>query len=252
MIWWEHIATGIESLLERDLAPVDVAVVDGGVDATHPELIRRVDSAVRIEPHGEIYGAVQSKCPADQDVGGHGTSVAGILARIAPNARIHDIRIFDSHKNSSGLTNIAGFQHAVERGCSIINLSVVCSANHSAALRQLCEHAYRRNLVVVAARRNVPKPDFGYPAEFSSCISVGNGIFSSVYDYSYTGKPPIEFIAFGSGIEAPTVNHGYTRVDGTSFAAPVISGLCALIRGAFPGLTPFEVKAALKAFAPRA
>jgi len=247
--WWENTSEGIQALLGRDLAPVDVAIVDSGVDATHQTLSGRVSSAVRVEFQGKNYQIVRAPHPANQDRHHHGTAVAGIVARVAPNARIHDIRIFNSQDNACGATNVAGFRHAVEQGYSIINLSIVCNANHAAALQEICEQAYRRNLLVVAARRNVPKPDMGFPAEFSSCIAVGNGTFDSVYTYRFTATPPIEFIAFGCGIEAPIANQGYTCMDGTSFAAPVISGLCALIRGAYPGIAPFEVKAALKAFA---
>lgn len=230
-----------------DLSPVDVAVVDSGVDASHPALIQRVYSATKVELTGGGFRLVPLERPGNHDVDGHGTSVAGIVARTAPNARIHDIRIFDGLGKGSGASNVEGFRHAVERGYRVINMSAVGSAVHAAALQELCERAYRRNLVVVAARRSVPRPDLGYPAEFSSCISVGSGTFDSAYHYHYTGKPPIEFIAFGSGIEAPAIGGGFSNVDGTSFAAAVVSGLCALILGACPGLAPFEVKATLRA-----
>ncbi len=250
--WYKKGIPGIKGLLKYNLEPIDVAVVDSGIDATHPALADRVVSAVRVEQKRDAYHiAGVPNHPTNQDIRRHGTAVAGIIAQVAPNARIHDIRIFDQDNAGSGFTNVAGFRHAVEQGYSIVNMAIVCGADQAIALQKLCEEAYKKNILVVAARRNVFGPDFGFPAQFSSCISVGNGQFSSPYKYRYTENPPVEFIALGQGLKTATPKEGYECVDGTSFAAATMSGLCAIIRGAYPDLAPFEVKTFLKMYASR-
>lgn len=240
---------GIRDLLALELAPVDVAVVDSGVDALHPALAGRVASAARVEPGRGGHCIVPVAVPTDQDRQSHGTPVAGLVAQVAPNARLHDIRIFDAEDRACGASNLAGFRHAIALRCPVISLTAVGCARDAPELRALCEEAYRQGLVVVAARRNVPKPDLGFPAEFSSCVSVCSGHFRSVYEYRYTGRPPIEFAAWGEGVPAPAARGGMAPVEGTSFAAAVMAGLCALLLGAHPGLAPFEVKTLLKACA---
>jgi hypothetical protein len=175
--------------------------------------------------------------------------VAGLVARVAPNARIHDIRIFDAAGRADSASTLAGFRQAITRKCPVICLTAVCDAREAPRLQVLCEEAYRLGLVVVAPRRNVPRPDKGFPAEFASCLGVGSGVFRCVYEYRYTGRPPIEFVAYGDGVRAPTAEGGDRPVDGTSFAAAVMAGLCALVLGAYPGSAPFEVKALLRALA---
>jgi subtilisin family serine protease len=246
--WWEHAASGVKRLLSLELAPVDVAVVDSGLDAAHPELAERVDSARRVlSLWGEWFVLIPPN--TNQDERNHGTPVAGLVARAAPNARLHDLRIFDSAGRASGDTVVAGLREALRLNCPVILVTAVCEEVEAPRLRVLCEEAHRRGLTVVAARRNVPRPDLGFPAEFSSCVSVCSGEYDSLYEYCYTGRSPIEFRAWGEGVEAPLAGGGAAPVEGASFAAGVMAGICALLLGAFPGLPPFEVKTALKAFA---
>lgn len=249
--WWEYADRGLQALLSLDPAAlVPVAVVDSGLNATHPALAGRVLSARRaLSYQGDSFSPVPLPC--DQDARNHGTAVGGLVLRAAPNARLHDIRVFDSEERASGATVLAGLWEAIRLNCPVILVTAVCEASEAPRLRLACEEAYRRGLTVVASRRNVPRPDQGFPAEFSSCVSVCSGRYASLYEYEYTGKPPIEFRAWGEGIEAPQTGGGSAPVEGASFAAAVMAGLCSLLLGVFPGLAPFEVKAALKAFALR-
>ena len=89
--------TSWDRLKEQALAPVTVAVLDSGVDGSHPDLAGRICGAFAVEVEGEPV--VRERSPtANNDLFGHGTPVAGIIAAIAPNAQIYDLRVFSDKK----------------------------------------------------------------------------------------------------------------------------------------------------------
>ena len=238
-----------DSIREQALAPVTVAVLDTGVDGSHPDLAGRVMGAVAIEIENGKPVVNELSPTANNDIFGHGTPVAGIIAAIAPNARIFDVRVFS--KKSVGATKIllTGFDYALSQPWRLLNLSlaVVSSLRHE--LVDLCERAYFQQQIVVAARRNAPFDDDGLPAELSSCIGVDRGTYPSPFDYVFRPRTPIEFEARGEAVVAPAKGGGYTTVTGTSFATPTVSALCALLLGASHDMTLFELKTALRQLA---
>ncbi|MHC4986395.1 MAG: S8 family serine peptidase [Planctomycetota bacterium] len=238
----------LADLPQRDLAPTTVAVVDSGVDATHPDLTGRVVSSMFVE-NEEPHRIQTVSTDANNDVYGHGTAVAGIIAAIAPNAQIVDIRILDNQNLCTGGTLLAGFRGAVEQGVRVINMSLASKAKFASSLNLLCEQAYLQSQVVVTAKRNMPLVDNGFPAEFSSCISVDMGKLSSQFELLFQAGSPIEFVAQGEEVVVPAVGGGHRTMTGTSFATPVVAGLCVLLVGAYPDLRPFDVKSLLRAFA---
>jgi subtilisin len=231
------------------LEPVDVAVVDSGIDSTHADLIGQVKSAYIIQPVEDRQEVGAVTVPCNNDVFGHGTGVAGIIARIAPNSHIHDIRVLDESCGCTAATLLRGFQLAVENKYRVINLSLASSAKFATQLHELCEKAYRQNQIVIAAKRNMPLVDNGFPAEFSSCVSVDNGEFTSPFTFHYRVDNPIEYVARGEAVKTAAMGGGYTEMSGTSFATPTIAGIVALILGSYPELRLFEIKTILKAFA---
>ena len=235
----------------QTLEPVTVAVVDSGIDATHPQLAGRIVQAVRVEPAGKKQRIVKGAVPRNADVYGHGTAVASIICKIAPNARILDIRVLDLTNVCSGETLIEGFRHAINSRARIINMSLAASAKYALPLRDLCETAYRRNQLVVASRRNMPLTDEGYPAEVATSIGVNSGKFPSQLQVAFQRDRIIEFAAHGEEVLVAAPGGGETTMTGTSFAAPAVSGICALLVGACPDLRPFEVKSLLRAFSIR-
>jgi len=112
-------------------------------------------------------------------------------------------------------------------------------------LISLCEIAYRQGQVVVASKRNMPLVDNGFPAELSSCIGVDSTRMEAALNLQYRAGDPIEFIAHGEEVLVAAPNGGYTTKTGTSFAAPAVSALCALMLGTWPALRPFEIKTLL-------
>jgi subtilisin len=239
----------LEKLQGMPLEPVEVAVVDSGIDATHSDLTNRVTFAcwVHTSPRGPKVD--ERALAQDNDAYGHGTGVAGVIAQIAPNARLLDVRVLDEGNCGQGEILVAGFRWAVERGVRLINLSLASKARFAPQLHELCEQAYRQNQVVVAAKRNMPLVDNGFPAELSTCIGVDLDQFPSPFTLRYRPEPPIEYVARGVEVMTTARGGGYTPMTGTSFATPTVAGLCALLIGAYPDLRPFEVKTLLKVFA---
>ncbi len=186
---------------------------------------------------------------ADNDIFGHGTPVAGIIAAIAPNARIYDVRIFSEKSIGAKRILLTGFDHALSQPWRLLNMSLAAVSSIRRELVDLCERAYFQQQIVVAARRNAPFEDDGLPAELSSCIGVDRGAYPSPFQYVYRPRTPIEFEARGETVVAPAKGGGYTTLSGTSFATPTVSALCALLLGAYPDMTLFELKTSLRQLA---
>ena len=117
-------------------------------------------------------------------------------------------------------------------------MSLAATAEFAAALHALCETAYYQNQVVVAAKRNMPLVDNGFPAEFSSCIGVDNRAFPSPFVFRFMPGQVIEYAAHGTGVAVAAPGGGYSTKTGTSFATPTISGICARHAGRLPGYAP--------------
>jgi len=247
----EALGTGFSSLRERELAPVAVAILDTGIDSSHPDLRDRVIHAFEVERVGRRFRIAQRSIPANNDRLGHGTGVSSTIAAIAPNARLVDIQVAGADKVGSGEALLAGFRFALECGFPLLNMSLACHRRFLEPLTKLCEAAYFRNQIIVAARRNMPLIDDGIPAELSSCIGAQDDRFPTPYQLRFRDRHPIEFGAHGDGIVVAAPGGKYTLQTGASYATSTLTGLCALLLGAFPELTPFEIKSILKAHASR-
>jgi subtilisin family serine protease len=242
----EALSTPLDDWWKRDLAPVEVAVLDSGIDATHKDLQGRVAASFAVEP-GE-GGPQLREIPlgTNNDVYGHGTAVGGIIARLAPNARLIDLRILGTDNGGSSECLVRGLKEAVQRKWPVLNLSLALKRQYADLVRPLCEVAWHQGQTIVSAMRNYPVSDYGLPAEFATSISVETDTFPDTHHIRFQPGEIIEFVALGDNVTVPAPGGGYTQREGTSMATPVISGLCAVLLGAFPGLLPFEVRTVLK------
>jgi subtilisin family serine protease len=231
------------------LEPVEVAVLDSGVDATHPDLAGRVVEAMHFRPEGEEVVRTEVVAGSNNDTYGHGTGVASIIARVAPNARLYDLRVLEPGNKGVAACVIAGLRYAIERKWRVINLSLAVAEKFGQQLLPLCERAYFQNQILVASKRNFPFPDVGFPAAYASAIGVEIGRFDSPFKIVFNPEENIEFTALGENITIANVGGGYTTKSGTSFATPMVSAFCAMLVGLYPGLRPFEMKALLKHYA---
>ena len=265
-------ATPYEDLLyapER-LAPlatgagVRVAVLDSGVDASHPQLRGRVARGLDL-----LHGGPDAR----EDCVGHGTGVASIIAArpvdgvgfrgLAPDATVVPVRITEKEqidgRDVGDDGSPAQFAEAIEWAADpaggdadVINLSVVMTADDP-RVRRAVGAALERGVVVVAsagnggaAGRGNPTP---YPAAYPGVIGVGAVTAAGVRaGFSQHGRY-VDLVAAGEGVTMAALRSGHTARQGTSFAAPFVAATAALLVQRFPGLSPAQVQRRLVATA---
>ena len=220
---------------------VRVCILDSGVEAGHP-LVGELESAVAVLV-GE-NGTAEIGPDDTGDAAGHGTACAGIVRALAPDASLHSVRVLGAGFRGSGTALLEGLRWAVEQEFDVINMSLSTTKREFAAfLHELADTAYFRRTALVASAHNLPVESF--PWRFSSVISVGSHDLVDPLAYFYNPDPPVEFFARGVDVEVAWVGGGTLRSTGNSFATPHIAGVCALVLGKHPELTPFQLKSVL-------
>jgi subtilisin family serine protease len=202
---------------------VKVAIVDGGVDANQPMLAGSVLQGVDFvdndeDAHDEPGG------PAS----GHGTFVAGVVKLVAPDAWIIPYRVIDTLGRGNGYHMAQAVLDAVDQGCKVINISMVMEGKHP-TLDIAIEYAKNRNVLVVAAAGNDSSETDRFPANDSYALGVAALDSTELKaDFSNFGSF-IDVAAPGTNIKGPFLDTVFARWDGTSFAAPFVSGTGALL-----------------------
>jgi subtilisin family serine protease len=229
-------------------AGVKVAVIDTGIDCTHPDLGCDFAAGTNIVNPGAR--------PMDDNE--HGTHVSGTIAGrgvsggplgVAPKAALIPVKVLDGDGAGSLSDIVKGIEWATKAGVDVINMSLGGSTS-STAMERAVKAALAKGVVVVCAAGNSgPDPNtVGYPAGYPGVIAVAaSDRNDDVASFSSRG-PQIAFIAPGVDITS-TVPGGKTRMlSGTSMASPHVAGLAALAieRGA---RGPAGVRAAFKAAA---
>jgi subtilisin family serine protease len=225
-------------------AGIDIAVVDSGIDATHPDVGDLADGvALRWDAESR---EVEATPGPHEDLFGHGTACAALIRRTAPECRLHSVRVLGERLTGRGEVFAAGLRWAVEHRMRVVNLSLSTGKrDHFATLHEVADAAAFAGVVLVCAVNNVPGPT--YPSQFSSVISVAATAGSDPFDLAANPSPPADFGAPGIDVDVAWTDGGSIVATGNSFAAPVISGLVARMLSKHPYLSPIEVKAALRA-----
>lgn len=236
-----------------------VAVIDSGVDASHPWLAGAVIRHAQVERRGELFAVVAGE-PGDRS--GHGTACAGIIHRMAPAATIVSVCALgpDGRCGRDGL--VAALRYCVRERHDVVNLSLGIDVPRGAPLRpndyksivelyEVADAAYTAGVVLIASGPNVASFRT-YPGRFKSLIGVGRGSFETSEGLRSQITADYEIIAPGNDVLAPALGGGERRWTGTSFACPHVSAHVARIRAARPGLTVEAIKAALHDLAGRA
>ena len=218
-----------------------VCILDSGVETDHP-LVGDVEESVAVTV-GED-GEVDIVPDEEGDLCGHGTACAGIVRSLAPGCSISSVRVLGAGYTGSGPVLLAGLRWAIERGFDVINMSLSTTKRQLAPeLHDLADVAYFRRTMLVASAHNMPVESF--PWRFASVVSVGSHEQSEPLAFFYNPTPPVEFFARGVDVDAPWLGGGRLRVSGNSFATPHMAGICALVVGKHPELTPFQLKSVL-------
>lgn len=207
---------------------IKVAVIDTGVDCTHPDLQCDFSKGANIlEPGAD---------PMDDNE--HGTHVSGTIAGrgngggllgVAPQATIIPVKVLNKDGEGSLSDIVKGINWATKAGVDVINMSLGGDTG-SAALERAVKKALAAGVVVVAAAGNSgPNPDtVGYPGGYAGVIAVAaSDSGDKVAKFSSRGEA-VAVIAPGVDIKSTVPGGGYATESGTSMASPHVAGLAAL------------------------
>lgn len=226
---------------------VSIAILDTGIDITHPDLAGRVTGCA------DYSGTEPKVADSCVDDNGHGTHVAGIIAAtggpkdegmtgIAPGASISAFRVCGTDGVCFSDDIAVAMRDAVDAGANIIVLGFGGEEN-SSVIDSAITYALEHDVAIVAAAGNDgPYEDaIDWPARDPRVISVGavdidgvpaefssRGANATTEEFSLN-EGDIEFAAPGVNIESTYLKGGYSVLSGTSMAAPHIAGLMALI-----------------------
>lgn len=246
---WISLPEALHAWKNGDGEGVKIAILDSGVDLTHPKLagLELVDDlAIVDDGHRVIDGG--------EDVFGHGTAIAHIIRTIAPAAKIGSFRVLGPALQGKGEVVRAGVQQAMERGYHILNCSFGFKGKgYSGKLRFVERHkewldkAYLEGIHVVAAGSNLGHGEVEWPSHFANSISVDKTKKRCEdEDFFYRPGSLVEFVAKGHRVEVPWLNHSEKIVDGTSYATPRVAAWMARLLSAYPSISPPQMKALLR------
>ncbi len=279
---WGQVRVGAPDVWTRGILGegVTVAVIDTGVDTSHSQLTFQIARNMSELPNGkdddgngyiddiegyDFYG----KSGRMFDDGDHGSHVAGIIAAdhsmgdvfgMAPKAKILPLRFIhvDKNGNSYGLISdaVEAIMYALSRNVDVINASWGGSSHCSGILRDAISVVSNQGVFFVSASGNgdayFRAMDIGvnpqYPAsfEFDNHIVVGasgpNDFMTSFSNYS---TRLVHLLAPGLDIYSTVSNDRTDYLDGTSMAAPFVSGALALLKSHRPAASSATIKEAL-------
>ncbi|HEX6748768.1 MAG TPA: S8 family serine peptidase [Longimicrobium sp.] len=217
---------------------VRVAVIDSGWDHA-----LRVPG-LRLRPGVSFAGGAGAPPADDGDRIGHGTACISTLFRVAPEAEICPVRVFGDAFDTSVAALRAALEWAVRERFDVISLSLwTPRADALVPLYAACEEARRSGVVIVAAAPDDPRTEHVYPAVFGSVLSVGEGPFGDPFDYAFRHGAAVECLA-APGDHGAVLWRGGPRdgMWGSSFAAPNVAGIAALLCERHPGAGLEEVR----------
>ncbi len=229
---------------------VSIAILDQGVQYTHPDLADRFTSTIGYD----FVNNDNDPMPTADDED-HGTHVAGIaaatinnnlgIAGIAGRCRLISLRICDPSGSCYLSNEVDALHWAADNGADVINMSLG-GDTYSASLENACNYAWNQGCLLVAASGNEYADSISYPARFASVIAVGaldqDGTRASYSNYG----PQLELTAPGTNIFSSAYPNMYMYMSGTSMATPHVSGVAALVWSQYPSLSNEEVRTLLQ------
>jgi subtilisin family serine protease len=224
---------------------VKVAIIDSGIDATHPGVGGPVNGYISVGagPDGPIYDTEPHTDPYS-----HGTACAAIIRSFAPECELYSVKVIGADLIGRGKIFAYGLLWAIENGMHVCNMSLgTTKKDFFSVLHELADRAYFRNVKLVTAANNMPVPSF--PSVYSSVISVASHDIQDPYRFYYNPNPPVEFGALGVNVRVAWLHGGWMTATGNSYATPHITGIVTKILGKHPDLTVFQIKSILRALA---
>lgn len=227
-----------------------VAVLDTGVQFDHPDLAGRL-----LEGHDFVNNDADAS-----DDNGHGTWVSGIIAAnpndgygmagITWNDWILPVKIMNREGTGDTSDLTAGIIWAADNGATVINMSVG-GFPYSQYVQDAINYAWSKGAVLIGAAGNNRREELFYPASFANVVSVSAtqaddefanwSSYGSRVDVSAPGASILTTNCYGCTYAGHDTWGTHTKISGTSFAAPNVAGVVALIRGRFPAEGPAQI-----------
>jgi len=202
--------------IARGGQPIVVAVLDTGIDKDNRELASKVVAQVNF-----------TGSPTSDDLYGHGTHMAGIIAAIAPGCQLMNVKVADDTGRCEASAVARGIVWAVNQGAEVINMSLCVES--SPYLEEAVSYAWSHGVLVVAAAGNEGRSTPSYPAYYSDCLAVAAisendslAVLSNRGDW-------VDVAAPGSEIYSTLPDNQFGYRTGTSPAASHVSGVAALV-----------------------
>ncbi|HZH98919.1 MAG TPA: S8 family peptidase, partial [Fimbriimonadaceae bacterium] len=247
---------------------ITVAVMDTGVNTAHEDLAANIwvntgeiaGNGIDDDGNGYIddrngYDFAYSD-PIPNDVNGHGTACAGLVAAaqdnslggsgVAPRAKIMALKSSIDSGYFYDSANVPAYLYAADNGAKVLSMSFY-SDRVSHAERQAIDYCWSRGVLPVAAAGNDNTVYSYYPAAYENTLSVAATTQNdSMAGFSNRGSW-VDVAAPGTGLTTTSAGGGYTGAfGGTSGACPHVAGLAALIWGARPNLTVDRVRSIIE------
>ncbi|HOB92679.1 MAG TPA: S8 family serine peptidase [Aquabacterium sp.] len=225
---------------------VTIAVLDSGVEATHPDL------AAQLVPGWNVF----DNTAITADAKGHGTQVAGTaaaslnnaagVASVAGKARIMPVRITAADGTTTYLSTVAqGITWAADNGARVANVSY--SVAGSTAVQSAAQYMKDRNGLVFISAGN-SNVDLGVAPSSAFIVVAATDANDAKASWSNFGNW-VHLTAPGVSITTTSPGSSYASVSGTSFSSPLAAGVAALIMSANPALGSSQVESLLFATA---
>jgi len=176
---------------------------------------------------------------------GHGTMTAGLIHLIAPGARIMPLKAFAGDGSSDLFNIVRAVYYAADHGANVINMSFEMMQS-SSTLQSAIQYALGKNVVIVAASGNDGQQITVYPAAYNSVVGVGSTDNSDVKStFTNFGTNSVFAAAPGEGVITTYPGGNYAAAWGTSFSSPLVAGEAALVLQARPTYKPGDVANAI-------
>jgi hypothetical protein len=232
---------------------ITIVIIDQGVDASHERLNGCYIDGVTIErcctggvatergrEDYQLYEHVYS------DDTGHGTGIAAIIYRMAPEARLFALKLAAEDRRITEDLLVKALEYCLDmEGVQVINISMgIAMAAPSERLSTACRRVAEKGILISAAAYNFPGLAC-YPAHLPSVYGVSIGLVKDKREYGYQ-EGPINILAKGTTQRVATLNNGYSIAQGTSYATAYFTAIAAGIISRSPGGSLEEIREAIR------
>lgn len=219
-------------------AGVTIAILDSGVDASHPDLAAKLVAGYNFYDNNTNTA----------DVYGHGTKSAGTAVAITDNgigvssvardAKLMPIRVTDTTGWATWSGLASGTTWAADRGARVISMSFQ-NPSSSASVLSAASYARNKGAVVIGAAGNTSAYDATAASDLMTIVAATDSADNRASWSTY--GPSVDIAAPGVGVYTTTSGGGYGSWSGTSAATPVVAGVAALLIAANPALKPADI-----------